>query len=150
MDASSLHIRKSTDISSASNSIAIDVIKTLSKDRNEESFNMFWEMLLIKNKSLSGKEPELCRKRKVPAKLDFNSASIHYFPSNVREHYRHVYFAAFDSTVESIKERFNQEDFKRYASLQELFLRAVRGERWNEEMEEVVAVYREDFCKFQL
>ena len=132
------------------NRIALDVVKTLSKDRNEESFNMFWEMLLIKNESLGGKEPELCRKRKVPAKLDFNSASIHYFPSNVREHYRHVYFAAFDSTVESIKERFNQEDFKRYTSLQELFLKAVRGERWNEEMEEVVAVYGDDFCKFQL
>ena len=111
---------------------------------------MFWEMILIKNESLSGKEPELCRKWKVPAKLDFNSASMHYFPSNVREHYRHVYFAAFDSTVESIKERFNQEGFKSYASLQELFLKAVRGKRWNEEMEEVVAVYGDYFCKFQL
>ena len=29
--------------------MALDVIKTLSKDRNEESFNMFWEMVLTKN-----------------------------------------------------------------------------------------------------
>ena len=42
------------------NSIALNVIKTLSKDRSEESFNMFWEMLLITNESLRGKEPKLC------------------------------------------------------------------------------------------
>ena len=55
------------------NAIAQDVIKHLSKDCNENSCSLIWEMLL--KESLNGEEPKLYRKGKAPAKLNFHRSS---------------------------------------------------------------------------
>ena len=99
---------------------------------------------------MNGEEPKLYRKRKVSSKLNFNRSSTTYFPSNAKEQYHYVYFSAYDATVKSAKERFNQENFKKYTSLQELFLKVVKGELWADEMEAFIASYKEAFSRFQL
>ena len=126
------------------NTIAQDVIKTLNEGHNEESFNLFWVMLLKRKDSLNDEEPEFYWKRKVLAKRDFSRSSTTYFPSNAKEQYRNVYFAAYDATIESVKERFNQEDCKKYTRLQ------VKGELWADEMETATAIYKEGFSRLQL
>ena len=52
--------------------------------------------------------------------------------------------------IASIKERFHQPDFHKHQSLQELFLKAVKGQPWDEEIEEVCSIYGDDLEKYRL
>ena len=45
-------------------------IKVLEKLRSEENFNLFWETINLKAKSLEVEEPKLPRKRGAPKKLE--------------------------------------------------------------------------------
>ena len=63
----------------------------------------------------------------MPAKLDPRDPSNSQFPPSPMESYRHIYFNAIDATIESIRARFNDGDFKCYNNLQDLLLKAVTG-----------------------
>ena len=65
-------------------------------------------------------------------------------------HQRQIYFETLDTVIATIKERFDQPDFRKYQSLQELFLKAVKGQPWNEEIEEVCSIYGHDLYKYKL
>ena len=93
-------------------------------------------------------EPKLPRKRGAPKKLeDFHG----YGPAKQTQHekpeelYRKHYYEALDHIVNCIKERFNQEDFKKYATLQELLLNAAKNLSFTAELEEVTKIYENDF-----
>ena len=102
-----------------------DVITTLGKDLNAKSFNLFWERLGQRRQQLSIKPARLPRQRKAPnffgSKTDPNTQ--HEFPT-VKDKYWKYYYDAYDYTIEGIKARFEQEDYKRYSSLQQLVLKA--------------------------
>ena len=67
-----------------------------------------------------------------------------------KDHYCQIYFETLDTVLASIKERFDQPDFRKYQSLQELFLKAVKGQPWNEEIKEVCSIYGDDLDKYRL
>jgi len=52
-----------------------------------------------------------------------------------------MYYSAVDVTIECIRTRFNQKDFKVYWSIQELLLMALAGEEHEEELAKEMAVY---------
>ena len=52
------------------NAIARDVIKTLSKDRNDSADELFWECVLKRKEELNVQDPKLPRQKKLPRKLD--------------------------------------------------------------------------------
>ena len=66
---------------------------------------------------------------------------LHYFPSTTKERFRHTYYSAIDVTIECIRTKFNQKDFKVYQSIQELLLKAVAGKDHEKELVKVMAVY---------
>ena len=103
--------------------------KTLSRDRSEAAFDLFWTRLLKRKSEVDAvAEPQLPRKRRAPAWQEVGDSSTHYFPSTPKEYFHPMYHAAIDVTTECIRTRFNQKDFKVYQSLQELLLKAVAGE----------------------
>ena len=132
------------------NAIAHDVIKVLYKDKNEHPFKLFWDKLLLKKEKPGADDPKLSRKRRMPARLDHGDPSNNYFPSSPRESYRHIYFNAFDATIESIRARFNHADFKCYSNLQDFLLKVVTGEPFEEELSHVSSFYGNDVNHFQL
>ena len=132
------------------NEIAQDVSKCISKDRNDTSFNLFWEYTLKKKDQLHIDGPELPRKRRVPRRYHDGNSNDYFFPSTPKDHYHQIYFETLDTVLASIKERFDQPDFRKYQSLQELFLKAVKGQPWNEEIKEVCSIYGDDLDKYRL
>ena len=122
------------------NAIAQDVIKVLCKDKSDQSFGLFWDKVVLKKEQLQADEPKLPRKRRLPVRFGPGDPSNAHFPSTPKDNCRTVYFAAFDATIESIRTRFNQEDFRRYRNLQELMLKAVSGKPLDEEFEERICM----------
>ena len=122
--------------------LAKDVCKTLSRDRSEVEFDLFWTRLLKRKSEVDAvSEPQLPRKRRAPARKEEGDSGTHYFPSTPKEHFRHMYYSAIDATIECIRTRFNQNDFKVYQSIQELLLKVVAGKDHEEELAKVMAVY---------
>ena len=111
---------------------------------------MFWEYTLKKKDQLHIDGPELPRKRRVPRRYHDGNSNDYFFPSTPKDHYRQIYFETLDMVLASIKERFDQPDFRKYQSLQELFLKAVKGQHWNEEIKEVCSIYGDDLDKYRL
>ena len=132
------------------NEIAQDVIKCISKDRNDKSFDLFWEYSLRKKDQLRIDSPKLPRKRKIPSRFEDGNHDNHFFPSMPKDHYRQVYFETLDTVIASIKERFDQPDFRKYQFLQELFLKVVRDQPWDDEIEQVCSIYGDDLDKYRL
>eukprot|EP00112_Aurelia_sp_Birch-Aquarium-sp1_P011044 Seg2331.1 transcript_id=Seg2331.1/GoldUCD/mRNA.D3Y31 product="Zinc finger MYM-type protein 1" protein_id=Seg2331.1/GoldUCD/D3Y31 len=132
------------------NAIAQDVIEVLCKDRNEHSFDLFWNKVLLKKDELNADDPKLPRKRRMPVRFDPGDPSNSHFPSSPRDNYRQIYLNAFDATIESIRARFNREDFKCYVNLQSLLLKAVTGKPFEKELRNVTSLYGNDVNMFQL
>lgn len=90
---------------------------TLEKIRNTESFNLFYDTVLLKAKqhSLIG-EPKLPRKRHCPARYEEGSRAT--FAEDPRDSFRQIYFEAVDLMVHSIDLRFSQPCFKAYEQLE--------------------------------
>ena len=123
------------------NEIAQDVIKTLSKDRNNNSCNLFWEMVLRRKQYLDVDDPILPRKRRLPRRLEDGNAETRHFPSTPKDHYRQIYLQALDTVTSCIKRRFDQPDFRKYVCLQEIFLKAIKDEPWENGIKEVCSTF---------
>ena len=52
---------------------------------------------------------------------------------NVEEEYRRQYYAALDSVITCIKERFEQKYYEMYATLEQLLIKAILGESFEED-----------------
>ena len=63
----------------------------------------------------------------------------------VEEHYRIIYYAAFDRVISSIKNRFDQPGYKVYCSLENLLLNAISGKDIEADIQKVIKVYGNDF-----
>ena len=122
------------------NSITQSVVKSLEKFRNEESFDIFWQLLDKQRERIEVSDPSLPRKRKILKRLEdcfgYGTSDTSHFPDTPKSHYRCIYLDVLDNVIQCIKDRFNQPDFQKYMNLQELLLKAVKGEKckknWNQ------------------
>lgn len=103
-----------------------------------------------RKEKLNIEDAKLPRKKKVPRKLDDGNAETHYFPSTPKEHYRKIYFKALDIATNCIRERFNQPDFRKYVHLQEMFLKAIKGQPCENEVRKVCSLYCGDVDRYRL
>ena len=102
--------------------------KTLESIRNDESFDLFWEKVLTHAKRLDVNEPTLPRQRSQPrSMLDYwyrkGKEAIQTCPKDL---YCKLYFEDFDTVINCIKDRFDLEDFKMYALLEQVQLKAAK------------------------
>ena len=123
--------------------IAQDVIMTLEKNRNENSFDPFWERVEQRRQQLSIPTARLPRKWQL---LDFfgstNKPSTQHHDTSIKDRYRRYFFEAYDNTIQGIKNRLSQGDVKWYSTLQQLVLKAANGESYEEEFNHVTTFYK--------
>ena len=125
-------------------------VKTLSKDRNTEMLDNFWTNTTKRAKSLATSDPSLPRKRKITDHFGKNGGSqeSHYFLKTPEERYRAIYFEVYDTTINCIKQRFDQPDYRTYIHLQETLLKAVTSGDWQKHLDEVCDFYGDDINKY--
>ena len=70
--------------------------------------------------------------------------AVHTCPKDL---YRKHCFEAFDTVINCIEDRFDHKDFKMYALLEQVLLRAVKQDKYEEELKKVIQFYKEDFDK---
>ena len=115
--------------------------------RAEEDFDLFWENVIKHGERLEADKPALPRKRRQPKTMtDYfgygtGDETVYSCP---KDYYRRQYFEAFDNVINCIEERFDQEDFQMYASMEHVLLQATKGETYVEELREIVEFYKED------
>lgn len=129
--------------------IADMTVHTLKSIRSDEKFLLFWKVIKQKASSLNVNEPTLPRKRKRPRRYE-DGASDGDFPESVEDLYRRTYFEALDLIVCGIEERFDQPGYKVYSNLEDLLVKAVKKENYDEELKFVVEFYKDDFNQDQL
>ncbi len=129
--------------------IAEMTVHTLQKIRDNESFDLFWQRVLLLVKENGVNDPELPRLRKRPRKYS-NMTSEEEIPVAVEDIYRPIYYEALDLVINGIKSRFDQPGYRIYSKLEDLVVKAANKENWEEEITFICDFYGEDFSKGQL
>ena len=126
--------------------LTLDVLKSL---RNDEQFTLFYDKAIIYQNRLGVNPPALPRKRRAPRRLEIGT-SEGYHPPSVKDHYRKVYYEALDLVVEGITNRFEQAGYQIYRNLEDLLLKACRGQDFETELDFVCDFYTKDVKKLDL
>ena len=110
-------------------------------------FDLFWKRTLKWREELRASEPTLPRKRKVTDHFQRVSGpqSSQHFHDTPKDRYRQLYFEVFDLAINCIKDRFDQPDYKKYIDLQEVLLKAIKGENWDSHFQAICKFYKGDF-----
>ena len=89
-------------------------------------------------------EPTLPRKRKKSRrKRDVRNTSNDFFHETLENFANQTYYEALNLLTYGIKNRFEQQDYKRYVILENLIVKCGRNECYIEELEIVVSSYEE-------
>ena len=86
----------------------------------------------------------ICRRKNTPSRYIVGKAAGEHL-GNVEEEYRSQYFAALDSVITCIKEQLEQKDYEMYATLEQLLIKAILGQSFEEELQKVIGFYHDDF-----
>ena len=124
--------------------LASMTVTTLTKIRDTEQYDLFWQLITKKASALNVSEPTLSRKRKAPQRYEIGTGEPH-FPERVEEYYRQVYFEVLDLAITCVKARFDQPGYCKYQVIESLLLKAVRGEDFTAELESASSFYVDDF-----
>ena len=91
----------------------------------------------------------LPRKRKATQRFQIGTSGgdFHAAPE---DRYRQVYYEALDFVVRAVGGRFDQPGYRVYQNLQELFLKACKGEAYQDELATVLAIYKDDLSRQEL
>ena len=124
---------------SQAQSIAQKTVITLEKLRNDDYFLLFWKEVLTELRQLDINESALGRKRKTSRRIedDYSDSSIGFFHEKFEDFARQIYFEVLDSLIYLIKNRFEQEEYKRYIILENLLLKCAKKESYAYELENV-------------
>ena len=109
--------------------MTVRILQTL---RNDTHFDLFWEKVEVVRKEFDVGEPQLPRKRRLPRRFDDGNAEPEFF-SDCKQYYRQQYYEALDLIISCIKDRFDQIGYRIYCNLQDLLLKAVKKEPFEEE-----------------
>ena len=129
---------------SDSQEIAELTCTTLASIRNDESFDLFWENVLLQQNHMGINEPALPRKRKAPARLEVGTGDSHY-PLTPKDLYRQQYFQCLDLIVGFIKDRFNQPDYNTLKQVENVLIKSARKEDYHVQLEFLLKHYSDDF-----
>ena len=93
---------------------------------------LFWKEVLTESRQLDIDEPALGRKRKASRRIedDYSHSSIGFFHEKFEDFVRQIYFEVLDLLINAIKNRFEQEDYKRYIILENLLLKCANNESY--------------------
>ncbi len=102
----------------------------------------FGKMWSSKLKKLEIQDPILPRKRKVPCRYEIGSTTTTASIITPEDHYRIIYFEAFDIVIAQITDRFEQEGYQMYSKLEKFLI----GKQ-DDDLDELIEFYGNDFEK---
>ena len=82
--------------------------------------------------------------------MEVGSEESYYYPSTPKEFYSRQYFECVGFIISSIKDRFGQPGYRNLQELENLLLKADKGEDNQKELGFVVAQYGDDFVPSSL
>jgi hypothetical protein len=94
-------------------------------------------------------QASLPRKRKVPRHIEIGTGEG-YYPATPKEYYSQQYFECLDFIVSAIKDRFDQPGYKALQQLENLLVKAARGEEYAAELASVADRYGDDLVPSSL
>ena len=124
-------------------------VKTLQSMRNDEVYELFWVTAQQNASNFDIGEPTLPRKRKAPRHFEIGS-SVSEFPSSPKDHYKRIYFEAFDLVINCIKNRFDQPGYLMYRNLETVLISAANGRDFEEHLKVVTDFYDTDVTHSRL
>ena len=128
--------------------------KTIQGMRNDADYNLFYQTVSKKAEKIDGvEEPVLTRKRRRPnySVIQFvagheetSNATEAYYPTTVEEYFKKIYFEAVDSILTEIKDRFEQPCFIIFSNVEQLFLKSIKKECYQQELDDLLPLYCKD------
>jgi len=112
--------------------------------RSDEQFDLFWQFVECTREELGVNEPALHHAVKRPRNEE---------PSTIdspKVYYRRMYYQCVDATVKTIQDRFHQEDYSMYSTLEQLLIKACTDEDYSAELQQDTELYGADFNKSEL
>ena len=109
--------------------------KTLMGVQSESKFDLFWTKVYREPQTHSLSEPRLPRNGAI-ASVDHRDA--------LKAHYRRIYSEALDLITNCISQRFDQPGYQNYKFLQELLVKASKGEEYLSELKFLCDFYSKD------
>ncbi len=143
-DNLSAAIQKKTTSAAEGQQLARLVITTLQRTRSAEAYDLFWSKVLKFAECAGIGEPQLPRRRKIPARLD-EGGSNHFFHQTPKDHFRQIYYETIDNTTNCIANRFDQSGYKIYCNLEQLLIKASNQSDFEDELKFVCDFYKDDF-----
>ena len=106
---------------------------------------LFWKEVLTESKQLDIDEAALGRKRKVFRRIEdgYSLSSIGFFQEKFEGFFWQNCFEVPDLLINAIKNRFKEEDYKRYIVLENPLLKCAKNESFPDELETVFNNYLE-------
>ena len=129
--------------------VASMTVTTLQSLRNNDNFALFWQKIEIIKKDLDIEDPKLPRKRKVPRRYEDGNGEAK-FDTDVKAYYKKIYYEVLDLIINCIQSRFDQEGYQIYRNLQDLLLKAVRKESYEDCFKIITSFYTDDLDPSQL
>jgi len=108
-----------------------------------------WSLLAVTREELGVNESALHRARKRPRRYEDGGAE----PSTIdcpKVYYCRMYYQCVDAAVTTIQDRFHQEDYSTYSTLEQLLIKTCTDEDYSAELQQVTELYGADFNKSQL
>ena len=119
-------------------------VTTIESIRSENEFNLFWSKVKQFAEKHKIDEPHLPHRKNIPNRYMIGKAAGKH-PENVEEVYQRQYYAALDNVITCIKERFEQKDYEMYATLEQLLIKAIFCESFEELLQKVIGFYHDHF-----
>ena len=123
--------------------LTLDVLRSL---RDEDKFELFYSKDQVR---FDIQPPSLPRKQKMPRRFE-TGASNGDFHCSAEGHYHQIYYEALDFVIQAVTDRFDQPGYRVYYNLQELFLKACKGEDYEEQLVTVHDIYKDDLPRQEL
>ena len=134
--------------------IAKHTVAALKKMKADENCHLIWEDVKQKATKIDVDAPQLYRKRKAPTRKEefFGGKAAPKYTNDVISQYRRIYFESLDCIINDIEDLFDQEDFRTYVKLENVLLKAAKGNVFIQEYNDVMVIYGSEFDenRFQL
>ena len=110
--------------------IANHTVATLKKIRTDKKCHLFWEDVKQKATKSDIDALKLFRKRRAPTRIEefFVEKAAPEYPNDVISQYRRIYFESLHCMINGKEDRFDLEHFRTYVKLENLFLKAAKGD----------------------
>lgn len=104
---------------------------------------MFWNRVILLQKEFEVNDPILPRKRKAPRR--YESGSEGHFHESLNDLFCQEYFSILDFIIGYVRDHFHQRGYGVYKQLEDLLLKAIRGEQYQSKFDFVIKFYGDDF-----